>query len=217
MYYTVNSSYCLTGLEWLQFICSSHAAVCYSGVVEMPPLQLSILLIHCHPPSVVRVTLYKMINSWWKHWRWSINNYHLLDVTLPLHVLNFFTATHLPPQATTRSRLPMALLCRSTATWRGPTVEEREAGWGWPTSTWLTHPVSVLLASELRQPMTKGSASEILPVLDVVPCCLNHLDSPTHKCVDMFVDTRTSHQMHLMTIYVAPMNHWVVTMLMVSP
>ena len=41
------------------------------------------------------------------------------DATWSLHVetLNF-TATHLPPQATTRSRLPMAQLCRSTVTWK---------------------------------------------------------------------------------------------------
>ena len=35
------------------------------------------------------------------------------------------------PSATSgyiRSRLPIAQLCRSTVTWRGPTVEEREAG-----------------------------------------------------------------------------------------
>ena len=30
----------------------------------------------------------------------------------------------------------MALVFRSTVTWRGPTVEEREAGWGWLMSTW---------------------------------------------------------------------------------
>ena len=35
----------------------------------------------------------------------------------------FFTATHLPPQATTRSRLLMAQLCRSTVTWLESTVE----------------------------------------------------------------------------------------------
>ena len=29
-------------------------------------------------------------------------------------------------------------------------------------------------------------------------CGSMHLDSPTHKCMDMFVDTRTIHQMHLM-------------------
>ena len=32
------------------------------------------------------------------------------------------------PQATTTSLLPMALLYRFTVTWRGSTVEEREAG-----------------------------------------------------------------------------------------
>ena len=41
----------------------------------------------------------------------------------------------------------MALLCRSTVTRRGSTVEESEAGWGWPTSTWLTYSVSILLTS----------------------------------------------------------------------
>ena len=52
----------------------------------------------------------------------------LQDATLLEHVEIFFAATHLPPQATTRSRLPMDQLCRSTVTWRGLTVEEREAG-----------------------------------------------------------------------------------------
>ena len=92
--YTLHS-WCITFNDHMQFMCAcSLGPVCYSGVVGMPSLQLSILLNHCHHPSVVRVTLYKMMNSWWKHWRWSINNYHLLDVTLPLYM---FTATHLPP------------------------------------------------------------------------------------------------------------------------
>ena len=56
---TITCSYHLTDLEWLQFICCSHAVVCYSGVVEMPSNQLSSMLKYCHPPSVVRVTLYK--------------------------------------------------------------------------------------------------------------------------------------------------------------
>ena len=41
----------------------SSAPVRYSGVVGMPSLQLSILGNYCHPPSVIKVILYKMMNS----------------------------------------------------------------------------------------------------------------------------------------------------------
>ena len=47
---------------------------------------------------------------------------------LSYHARTFFAAIHQPPQATTRSRLAMVQLCRSTVTWKGLTVEEREAG-----------------------------------------------------------------------------------------
>ena len=48
----------------------------------------------------------------------------------------YMVTTHQLPQATTTSLLPMAVLYRSTVAWRGPTVEERETGQGWPMSTW---------------------------------------------------------------------------------
>ena len=152
--------------------CYSSAPAYYSWVKVTFSLLLSMML-KCYVSAIAITT---KMSSRWKHWRWSISNYHLLGVILPETVMKFFAATLLPSQATTRFRLPMAQLCWSTATWRGPTVEEREAGWRWPTTTWLTHPVSVLLALELRQLPTQGSASKIIAVLDVVPCCLNHLD-----------------------------------------
>ena len=51
-------------------------------------------------------------------------------------VWRFFDVFHVFPQVTTRSRLPTTYMYRSTVTWRGPTVEEKEAGQGWLMSTW---------------------------------------------------------------------------------
>ena len=66
--------------------------------------------------------------SCWKLWLQFINGYLLRDACelLVTHVLIFFTVTHLPPQATIRSKQSMAHKWRSTVTRRGPTVEERE-------------------------------------------------------------------------------------------
>ena len=83
---------------------------------------------HHQASSVVRVTSLKMITSLWNHLRRFVTKYLLLDATLCQHVQIFHAATHLPPQATTRSRLPMAQLFRPTVTRKEPTVEEKEAG-----------------------------------------------------------------------------------------
>ena len=56
------------------------------------------------------------------------------NITRPVKAYSI--ASHQLPQATTTSLLPTAILLHwSTVTWRGPTVEEREAGRGWLMST----------------------------------------------------------------------------------
>ena len=96
-------------LRWLYTVCLLLFSCC------------QLLPKHCSPPhSVVRVTLYSM-NNCWIPWRWSSNSYLLLAVTKhSQHARKFFAATHLPPQTTTRSRLPMTQWCSSTVTWKGP-------------------------------------------------------------------------------------------------
>ena len=50
-------------------------------------------------------------------------------------VKRFFSGFHQPPQVSTRYRLAIAQLYRSSVTWKGPNVKEREAGQEWPTLT----------------------------------------------------------------------------------
>ena len=92
----------------------------------------------------------------------------------------------------------MDVLHRSTVTWKGSTVEEREAGQGWLTLTW---PRLVLPA---LKDWNKCHSMDFLTVvgshLDGAVCLQYYiLPSGTSRCVDKWLDIRRNVLMHIRT------------------
>ena len=172
--YTLHS-WCITSNDHMQFMCACLLApVCYSGVVGMPSLQLSILLNHCHHPSKVE----------WPSTRWWTVDGNTEDdpstttcttswmynpPTVHVHCNSSASLGYCHADPGCYNGSAVQVYCNIEGTCRG------ERGWIRVVHLW----VSVLLAAELRQLKTQGSAC--ITVLDVhvvrISCCfnLNHL------------------------------------------
>ena len=102
-----------------------------------------------------------------------------------------------PPQATTGSGPPMALLCVCTVTWPGHVVESLEGGWEWLNWTWQTAVTSVPVVSGNAMTPTYAHVWGTQIHLAALQYNIPQLTSTIQECVGKWWHTRLVPLMHL--------------------
>ena len=90
--------------------------------------------------------------------------------------------------------LGLDMLTWSTVIWPGDAVTAQEAGWGWPTWTWLT-PINNALQDSDWLHHQRGCAA--LQGVDVCPPHSLSMESSTPECVGRSLGTNMQQLMHL--------------------